>query len=451
MRKGHVIKAVEPGSIAEEMGVEPGDELLSIDGQRPEDIFDYEYFIQNEEIVVLIRKADGEEWELDIENDFEDLGLTFENGLMSEYRSCRNKCIFCFIDQMPKGMRDTLYFKDDDSRLSFLQGNYITLTNMKDKDIERIIRFKLSPINISVHTTNPKLRCKMLNNRFAGEALRKIDRLYEAQVPMNGQIVMCKDINDGAELDRTIGDLSRYLPYMESVSVVPVGLSKFRNGLYPLEPVTKEKALETIEIVERWQKRLFLEYGTHFIHASDEFYILANLPLPEEERYDGFLQLENGVGMLRLMTSQVEEALSKLDGDGEEDELSIATGKLAYGYLKGFLEQIKEKFPNRKVHLYAIANEFFGEQITVAGLITGQDLIRQLKGKSLGSRLLLPACMFRSGEEVFLDDVTREEVKIALQVPVNIVKSSGQYFVNAVLYPSEELETFYEGYELKEI
>ena len=317
MRKGHVIKAVEPGSIAEEMGVEPGDELLSIDGQRPEDIFDYEYFIQNEEIVVLIRKADGEEWELDIENDFEDLGLTFENGLMSEYRSCRNKCIFCFIDQMPKGMRDTLYFKDDDSRLSFLQGNYITLTNMKDKDIERIIRFKLSPINISVHTTNPKLRCKMLNNRFAGEALRKIDRLYEAQVPMNGQIVMCKDINDGAELDRTIGDLSRYLPYMESVSVVPVGLSKFRNGLYPLEPVTKEKALETIEIVERWQKRLFLEYGTHFIHASDEFYILANLPLPEEERYDGFLQLENGVGMLRLMTSQVEEALSKLDGDGE--------------------------------------------------------------------------------------------------------------------------------------
>lgn len=451
MRKGHVIKAVEPGSIAEEMGVEPGDELLSIDGQWPEDIFDYEYFIQNEEIVVLIRKADGEEWELDIENDFEDLGLTFENGLMSEYRSCRNKCIFCFIDQMPKGMRETLYFKDDDSRLSFLQGNYITLTNMKDKDIERIIRFKLSPINISVHTTNPKLRCKMLNNRFAGEALKKIDRLYEAQVPMNGQIVMCKDINDGAELDRTIRDLSQYLPYMESVSVVPVGLSKFRNGLYPLLPVTKETALETIQIVERWQKRLFSEQGTHFVHASDEFYILAGLPLPEEERYDGFLQLENGVGMIRLMTSQVEEALLKLEGDGEEEELSIATGKLAYGYLKGFLEQIHEKFPNRKVHLYAISNEFFGEQITVAGLITGQDLIRQLKGKPLGSRLLLPACMFRSGEEVFLDDVTREEVKIALQVPVNIVKSSGQDFVNAVLYPSEELDASYEGYELKEI
>ncbi len=448
MKKGHVIKSVDPGSIGDELGLEPGDQLLAIDGRRPEDIFDYEYYIQNESVEVLIRKADGEEWELDIENDYEDLGLTFENGLMSEYRSCRNRCIFCFIDQMPKGMRDTLYFKDDDSRLSFLQGNYITLTNMSQKDIDRIIRFKLAPINISVHTTNPGLRCKMLNNRFAGEALKNMDRLFEAGTPMNGQIVMCKNINDKAELERTIRDLSRYIPCMESVSVVPVGLSRFREGLYPLEPITREDARETIDIVERWQEKLYKSHGTHFIHASDEFYILAGRPLPETERYDGFVQLENGVGMIRLMTDEVEEALARLEGDQEEEELSVATGLLAYDYLNGFLEKIREKFPRRRVYLYPVANRFFGEQITVAGLITGRDLIEQLRGKPLGSRLLLPSCMFRSGEEVFLDDVTRQEVKTALQVPVNIVKSSGQDFVNAVLYPPEEGPVFYEGYEL---
>lgn len=451
MKKGHVIKSVDPGSIAEELGVEPGDRLLTIDGHELEDIFDYEYYIENSSIVVEIAKANGEEWELDIENEYQDLGLTFENGLMSEYRSCRNKCIFCFIDQMPKGMRETLYFKDDDSRLSFLQGNYVTLTNMKDRDIERIINFKLSPINISVQTTNPELRCKMLNNRFAGEVLKYIDRLYEAQTPMNGQIVLCKGINDGDELERSIRDLSKYIPCMESVSVVPVGLSRYRDGLYPLEPFTAEDAANTIDIIEKWQKKLYAEHGIHFIHASDEFYVLAGRPLPEEERYDGYIQLENGVGMIRLMSSEVEEALSELEGDEVEEELSMATGKMAYGYLKGYLEQMEKKFPNRKVHLYAINNEFFGEQITVAGLITGQDLIRQLNGKKLGSRLILPSCMFRSGEEVFLDDVTRDEVKTALQVPVNIVKSSGQDFVNAVIYPPEEAPVSYEGYELKEI
>ncbi len=451
MKKGHVIKSVDPGSIGDELGLEPGDQLLTIDGHELEDIFDYEYYIQSESIEMLVRKADGEEWELDIEHDYQDLGLTFENGLMSEYRSCRNKCIFCFIDQMPKGMRDTLYFKDDDSRLSFLQGNYVTLTNMSKRDIDRIIEFKLSPINISVHTTNPRLRCRMLNNRFAGEALKMIDRLYRAGTPMNGQIVMCRGINDKEELERTIRDLSGYIPCMESVSVVPVGLSKFREGLYPLEPVTKEDARQTIEIVERWQKKLYKAYGTHFIHASDEFYILAGQPLPEEERYDGFIQLENGVGMIRLMSVEVEEALNGLKGDEREEELSIATGLLAYDYLKGFLEQIREKFPNRLVHLYPIVNRFFGEQITVAGLITGGDLMDQLKGRQLGSRLILPSCMFRSGEEVFLDDVTRQEVEKALQVPVNIVKSSGQDFVNAVLYPQEEAPAFYEGYELESL
>ena len=451
MQKGHTIKSVDPGSIADELGLEPGDRLLSIDGHELEDIFDYEYYIENESIMVVIAKKNGEEWELDIENDYQDLGLTFENGLMSDYKSCHNKCVFCFIDQMPKGMRETLYFKDDDSRLSFLQGNYVTLTNMKDKDIERIIKFKLAPINISVQTTNPELRCKMLHNRFAGEALKKIDRLYEAGTPMNGQVVMCKNLNDGDELDRTIRDLTKYIPCMESVSVVPVGLSKYRDGLYPLEPITAEDAAKTIDIIEKWQKKVYAEHGIHFIHASDEFYILAGRELPEEERYDGYIQLENGVGMIRLLTTEVHEALDELEGDEEKEELSIATGKLAAVYLAGFLEEIKKKFPNRKVHLYPIRNDFFGEMITVAGLITGQDLIAQLKDKPLGSRLLLPECMFRSGEEDFLDDITRQEVENALQVPVNIVKSSGQDFVNAVLHASEESGASYEAYELKEI
>ena len=451
MQKGHTIKSVDPGSIADELGLEPGDRLLSIDGHELEDIFDYEYYIENESIMVVIAKKNGEEWELDIENDYQDLGLTFENGLMSDYKSCHNKCVFCFIDQMPKGMRETLYFKDDDSRLSFLQGNYVTLTNMKDKDIERIIKFKLAPINISVQTTNPELRCKMLHNRFAGEALKKIDRLYEAGTPMNGQVVMCKNLNDGDELDRTIRDLTKYIPCMESVSVVPVGLSKYRDGLYPLEPITAEDAAKTIDIIEKWQKKVYAEHGIHFIHASDEFYILAGRELPEEERYDGYIQLENGVGMIRLLTTEVHEALDELEGDEEKEELSIATGKLAAVYLAGFLEEIKKKFPNRKVHLYPIRNDFFGEMITVAGLITGRDLIAQLKDKPLGSRLLLPECMFRSGEEVFLDDITRQEVENALQVPVNIVKSSGQDFVNAVLRASEESDASYEAYELKEI
>ena len=450
--RGHRIRSVDPGSIADELGLEPGDRLISIDGHDPEDIFDYEYYLENESVVVLVEKADGEEWELDIENDYQDLGLTFENGLMSEYRSCTNECIFCFIDQMPPGMRDTLYFKDDDSRLSFLQGNYVTLTNMKKKDIDRIIRFKLSPINISVHTTNPELRCRMLNNRFAGQSLKNIDRLYEAQTPMNAQIVLCKGINDGDELERTIGNLSRYIPYMESVSVVPVGLTKFRDGLYPLEPFTAEDAGRVIDQIERWQKKLYAESGSHFVHASDEFYILAGRELPEEERYDGYIQLENGVGMVRLMTEEVHEALAEMDGDQEAEELSVATGLLAEKYLRGFLKEIAEKFPNRKVHLYPIVNDFFGEMITVSGLITGRDLIRQLSGKPLGSRLLLPVNMFRSGEEVLLDDVTRQQVENALQVPVNIVKSSGQDFVAAVLAPPENDGPAEHGaYELPEI
>ena len=438
-----------PGSIGEELELEPGDVLLTIDGEEIEDIFDYDYMTDSESFVMTVQKKNGEEWELEIESGGEDLGLTFENGLMSEYRSCRNKCIFCFIDQMPPGMRETLYFKDDDSRLSFLQGNYITLTNMSDRDIDRIIRFHLSPINISVQTMNPELRCRMLNNRFAGEALKKIDRLYEAGTEMNGQIVLCKGVNDGEELRYTIERLAAYAPHMQSVSVVPVGLSKFRDGLYPLEPFTKEDACQIIDLIEEWQKKLYEKHKLHFIHASDEWYILAERELPEESRYDGYIQLENGVGMIRLLYEEFMDALGEKEDDGKTEELSMATGFLPYPYLKRLLDRMAEVYPGRKIHLYPIRNDFFGEMITVAGLITGQDLVAQLKGKPLGSRLLLPSVMFKSGEEVFLDDMTRTQAEAALQIPINIVKSGGYDLLSAILdrEAAEEQTTEHGMYE----
>ena len=341
MKKQHIINRVLPGSIAEELEIEAGDILLSIDNTEIEDIFDYQFLVQDTYIEVLIQKPDGEQWLLEVDKEFdEDLGIEFENGLMDEYRHCHNKCIFCFIDQMPKGMRETLYFKDDDSRLSFLQGNYVTLTNMSDHDIERITRYHLSPINISFQTMNPQLRCMMLNNRFAGEALKKVDTLYEAGITMNGQIVLCKGVNDGEELEYSIRELTKYLPHLESVSVVPVGLSKHREGLYPLEPFTKEDASKVIDTIESWQKKLYPEHGLHFIHASDEWYILAERELPEEERYDGYLQLENGVGMTRLLLEEFADRMDKLaeerilPDDSIKREVSLATGLLAYPYIQ---------------------------------------------------------------------------------------------------------------------
>ena len=438
----HIVKNVEAGSIAEELGIEPGDRLLAIDGQEIEDIFDYQFYEESEELLLLIEKADGEQWELEIEKDAdESLGISFGEGLMDEYRSCRNRCIFCFIDQMPPGMRDTLYFKDDDSRLSFLQGNYITLTNMSDRDVERIVRYRLEPINISFHTTNPELRCRMLHNRFAGDALKKVDILYQGGIEMNGQIVLCRGVNDGEELERTILDLTKYLPLLKSVSVVPVGLTRFREGLYPLEPFTREEAREVLRVIHRWQKKIYEEYGIHFIHAGDEWYLLAEEEVPEEERYDGYLQLENGVGMLRLLFNEFEEGMERL-GDGDRSgEISAATGKLAYPYIRRMADRIQERYPGVKVHVYCIRNDFFGERITVSGLITGQDIIAQLKGKELGSRLLLPCNMLKADEDVFLDDITVKEVSDALQVPVDIVKSSGQDLIDAILGPeTEEME-----------
>lgn len=438
MKQEHRVKEVEEGSIAWELGVEPGDVLLQINKHIIEDVFDYHYYVNDEELLVLIRKPDGEEWELEIEKDYEeDLGITFESGLMDEYRSCRNKCMFCFIDQMPPGMRETLYFKDDDSRLSFLQGNYITLTNMSDHDVERIVQYHLEPINVSIHTTNPELRCKMLHNRFAGEALKKIQTLYEGGITMNGQIVLCKGINDGEELERSIRDMVKWMPNLQSVSVVPVGMTKYREGLYPLEPFQKEDAREVLGIIHKWQDKLYQEYGTHFIHAGDEWYLLAEMDVPEEKRYDGYLQLENGVGMMRLLLNEFEEGFQKLEGDAKERHASLATGKLAYPFIKQMAERLTEKYPNLDMQVYCIRNDFFGESITVAGLITGQDLKAQLTGQKLGDRLLLPIAMLRNEEDVFLDDMTISQLSEALQVRIDVVKSSGQDLIDAILQMEE--------------
>ena len=430
----HIISSVAPGSIAQEMGIEPGDRLLEVNGKSPEDVFDYRYLMNEEEILVLIRKVNGEEWELEIEKEYEDdLGIEFENGLMDDYRSCRNKCIFCFIDQLPKGMRSTLYFKDDDSRLSFLQGNYLTLTNMSEHDIDRIIQYKLSPINISFQTMNPELRCKMLHNRFAGEIFDKVKRLKDAGIIMNGQIVLCRGVNDGAELERSIRELTAYMPQLESVSVVPVGLTRYRDGLYPLEPFTKEDACEVLNLIHGWQEKLYKEWGNHFIHAGDEWYILAERPIPEEKTYDGYLQLENGVGMVRLLEEEVAQTLAGMTGDDRKIHRTIATGELAAPFLRKHVESVRKKYPNVDIQVFAIKNEFFGGKITVAGLITGTDLISQLKGKDLGDRLLLTNHMLKSGEPVFLDDVTVDDVQNALQIKVSIVESSGADFVSSLI------------------
>ena len=455
MSKEHVIYKITPGSIAQELEIEAGDVLLSVNGKEIEDVFDFHYAVNDEYLELLIRKADGQEWELEIEKEYsEDLGIEFENGLMDDYKSCTNKCIFCFIDQMPPGMRETLYFKDDDSRLSFLQGNYVTLTNMKDKDLERIIQYHMGPINISVQTTNPKLRCMMLNNRFAGESLKKMDRLYEAGIPMNGQIVLCKGVNDGEELERSIRDLTKYLPCMESVSVVPVGLSKYRDGLYPLESFTKEDAIQVIDTIEKWQKKCLESHDLHFVHASDEWYLLAERELPEENSYDGYLQLENGVGMLRLLINEFTEALEDAKNEagykeemlrvlneefGGHHKVSLITGRLAAPFLRQMAEAFMEEFPGYEVEVIDIRNDFFGEKITVSGLITAQDLIAQAKERDLGNCIAIPCNMLRSGEHVFLDDQSVEDVEYSLQVPVIIVKSSGLALLEAML-----------GYEIEE-
>lgn len=430
----HKIKSVEEGSIAEELEIEPGDYLLAVNDTELKDIFDYHFICNDEFITVLIEKANGEQWELEIEKDYnEDIGIDFEEGLMDKYRSCTNKCMFCFIDQMPPGMRETLYFKDDDARLSFLQGNYITLTNMKDADLDRIIKYRLSPINISIHTVNPELRVKMLHNRFAGEALKKLEKLYENRIEMNSQIVLCKGLNDGSELERSIEYLSNMLPYMESLSVVPVGLTKFRENLAPLKKFYKDDAIEVLNIIHKWQDKLLKEYGTRFVFASDEWYLTAEMPIPKEDYYEGYNQIENGVGMIRSLEDEVDDYLETLEGDGRKKKVSLATGVLAAPIITKQTEKVMAKYPNVDCTVYTIRNDYFGRDITVAGLLTGQDIINQLKEQDLGDYLILPDVLLRSGEEVLLDDLTLSDLEKALQIQIRIVKSDGTSLIDTIL------------------
>lgn len=432
--KENVIISVEPGSIADEIGIEPGDVLVSINGKEVLDVFDYRYLINDEYLEVILKDGNGETYEAEIEKDYdEDLGIVFESGLMDNARSCSNKCIFCFIDQLPKGMRKTLYFKDDDTRLSFLQGNYVTLTNMKDKDIERIIYYHLSPINISVHTTDPELRKMMLHNNKAGNIMERMRKLADSGIELHLQVVLCKGINDGKQLDKTIEDITTLFPHARSMSVVPVGLTKYREGLFKQEPFTKEDACAVIDQIEGWQRKNLERFGTRIVYAADEFYLKAEREIPEPECYEDFQQFENGVGMISYFRGEFYDILPGLEYGGGKKAVSLATGYAAYDLMKLVSDELMKKFPEIDIRLYRIKNNFFGEMITVSGLLTGKDIIEQLKGRELGEYLILPDSLLRNGETVLLDDVYVEDIERELKTNIKISLNSAKSLVDKIL------------------
>lgn len=426
------IMSVIPGSAAEKCGILPGDILVKINDNPINDVLDYMYYAAESSLNIKLQR-NTDIIDVDVfKNEYDDLGLEFETFLMDCKQSCRNKCVFCFIDQMPPGMRETLYFKDDDARLSFLQGNYVTLTNLEQKDIDRIIKMKLN-INVSVHTTNPELRVKMMNNRFAGEKLEYIRQLAENGIMLNCQIVCCPGLNDGDELRRSLSDLGQLMPNISSMAVVPVGLSRFRDGLYPLTTFTKETAGETIDIIEEFQAEFLEKFGTRTVYPSDEFYLIAERELPQSDCYEDYPQYENGVGMLRSLIEEFEDALENTEYNGQKRNISIATGYSAFDTIKKLAEMAEARFPELRCRVYAIRNDFFGETITVAGLITGQDLISQLSGKELGDELLISSSMLRSGSDVFLDDLTVPEVSQKLGVSVTATNNDGYDLLEAML------------------
>lgn len=425
MRKIRITE-VYSGSIAEEAGIEAGDMLLSINGQAVIDVFDYRFLAQEEELILEVQKPDGNILRVDIEKDeFEDLGIEFENPLIDEEKSCRNKCIFCFIDQLPKGMRESLYFKDDDARLSFLFGNYITMTNMGQDEINRIIKYRMSPVNISVHTTNPDLRVKMLNNRFAGDILSKMKILADSGITLNAQIVLCRDVNDGKEFDRTLKDLSSLMPALNSISVVPVGITKFRDGLPVLRSFDRDSALQVIAQVEQWQHYFLEETDSRRVFLADEWYLMSDTPIPDYTHYEDFPQIENGVGMAASFIEQFDFALSQEESRRVDKTVSIATGMLAEKIMTDLAKRAEKHFPGLKVLVYPVENNFFGKTITVSGLLTGIDIKDQLSGKYLGDTLLLPSNMFRAGTDIFLDDLTVEDLALALHTDVQKVGIDG--------------------------
>lgn len=430
------VKSVDPHSPAHRAGVRAGETLTHINGHPVLDVLDYKFYSYDPRLELTLKGSDGSVRTLRVrKSEGEELGLEFETYLMDRARSCANHCIFCFVDQMPPGMRPSLYFKDDDARLSFLLGNYLTLTNLSPREVQRIIDLRISPINVSVHTTDRALRAEMLKNTRAGESIGIMERFAENHITMNCQIVSCPGINDGPALDSTLTDLAAMFPAVNSISVVPVGVTKYRDGLYPLKIYTQETAAALVDQVEAFAQKHLEAHGTRLVWCSDEFYLLAGRKLPEEEYFEDFTQLDNGVGMLTLLSREFSRALDLTEpADWEEiPPFSIATGVSAAPFLAKLVGQAQEKCGTIDGKVYPIVNRFFGETITVAGLVTGGDLIDQLRGKELGRRLLIPASMLRSGENVFLDDVSTGDVERELGVPVVPVPQDGYELLDAML------------------
>ena len=430
----NIIEEIVKGSIAEELEIQQGDILLSINDMPVKDVIDYKYLISDDYLVVVIEKKCGEIWEIEIEKDFdEDLGLIFTNPLIDKAKSCRNKCMFCFVDQLPPNMRETLYFKDDDSRLSFLQGNFITLTNMSDEEINRIIEYRLSPINVSVHTTNPELRIKMLNNKNAGRVYDILKRFKAAKLEVNCQIVLVPGVNDGEELNRTLSDLRNLYPTVESVAVVPVGITKYRDGLYDVEPFTKKTSDELLDCIFSKQSEFLEEIGTRFVFPSDEFFATTEKELPSISEYEGFPQLENGVGLMKSFEDEIIQELEKIKTPiDNKKKYIIATGTLAFQFIESIKEKILKKFNKLEIVVVPIVNRFFGETITVSGLITGEDLVSQLKNYEDIDGIIIPRSMMKRDEEIFLDNLTLVEVSKKLNIPVIPSKVEGKSLIDII-------------------
>ena len=414
------IIGVEPGSRASRAGILAGDTLISINGNEISDVLDYRFYLTEKSVDICLGRGGEKHNVLIRKGEYDDIGLEFETPLMDKKQTCKNGCIFCFIDQNPKGMRESIYFKDDDSRLSFIHGNYITLTNMTDKDIARIVKMRFSPINISIHTTNPELRVKMMKNKRAGEVLKYISTLAEAGISMCGQIVLCRGVNDGEELRRSITELSEYFPRLSSLAVVPAGLTKHRDGLYPLTDFTREEAREVIDLINGYGDEYKEKFGERFVYAADEFYLKAGLEIPEAEYYEEYPQLENGVGMLRSFKDEFIECLEDIEPDEKmaERTVSIATGVASYQMISELSELLMSACPSIKIKVYKIINNFYGESVTVSGLLTGKDIFEQLQDKELGELLIVPKNALRQGEDSFLCDMTLGELSEKLRVPI---------------------------------
>lgn len=436
MKNKAVVKYVDENSIAIDCGIELGDIITKINGKEIKDILDFRYWTSDEYYTVEVEKKDGTVEEIEVYNDyFEQFGVTFEKELIDDPMLCRNKCIFCFMDQLPKNVRPTMHFKDDDVRLSFLSGNYVTLTNLNDDEVERLCRLKVSPINVSVHVTDGERRCMMLNNKNAHKVLDIMKKFASSGILMNAQIVLCKGINDREYLEKTIYDLETLYPSIRSISVVPVGISAHRDGLYPLESLEKDDCKAVISQVEKYQSEFLKKHSTRLVYLADEFYIKAGKKIPPCEYYEDFPQIENGVGLMAVFEDEInlEMEYSSSWEDAKPAPKTIATSYIAYDYIAEYVDMIKEKNHNLKCNVEKIKNNFFGEKITVTGLICGGDIISQLKGKELGEYLLISDSMLKSDEDIFLDDITVTDVERELGVKVLVVENSGQAFVSALM------------------